>query len=53
MVTDGSFSMDGTIAQLDKIAELAEKYDAIIMVDESHSRWVLGRLVVEHMSTAG
>src|SRR6266516_7240935 len=37
IVTDGSFSMDGTIAQLDKICELADKYDAIIMVDESHS----------------
>src|ERR1700754_3120137 len=37
IVTDGSFSMDGTIAQLDKIVELAEKYDAIIMIDECHS----------------
>ena len=37
IVTDGSFSMDGTIAQLDKISTLADKYDAIIMIDECHS----------------
>ncbi|MCB0506608.1 MAG: aminotransferase class I/II-fold pyridoxal phosphate-dependent enzyme, partial [Cyclobacteriaceae bacterium] len=37
IVTDGSFSMDGTIAQLDKIVELAEKYDACVMIDECHS----------------
>ena len=43
IVTDGSFSMDGTIAQLDKIVELAEKYDAVIMVDECHSTGFLGR----------
>lgn len=43
IVTDGSFSMDGTIAQLDKIVELAEKYDAMIMVDESHSSGFLGK----------
>ncbi len=36
IVTDGSFSMDGTIAQLDKICDLADKYDAIVMCDESH-----------------
>lgn len=43
IVTDGSFSMDGTIAQLDKIAALAEQYDAIIMVDECHSSGFLGK----------
>ncbi len=43
IVTDGSFSMDGTIAQLDKICELADKYDAIIMIDESHSSGFLGK----------
>lgn len=43
IVTDGSFSMDGTIAQLDKIVALAEKYDAIIMVDECHSSGFLGK----------
>ncbi|MET0393767.1 MAG: glycine C-acetyltransferase [Chitinophagaceae bacterium] len=43
IVTDGSFSMDGTIAQLDKIVELAEKHDAVIMVDECHSSGFLGR----------
>jgi glycine C-acetyltransferase len=43
IVTDGSFSMDGTIAQLDKICELADKYDAIVMIDESHSSGFLGK----------
>jgi len=43
VVTDGSFSMDGTIAQLDKIVELAEKYDAIVMIDECHSSGFLGK----------
>lgn len=43
IVTDGSFSMDGTIAQLDKICDLADKYDAIIMIDESHSSGFLGK----------
>ncbi len=42
IVTDGSFSMDGTIAQLDKICDLADKYDAIVMIDESHSSGFLG-----------
>ena len=43
IVTDGSFSMDGTIAQLDKIVELAERYDAVIMIDECHSSGFLGK----------
>ncbi len=43
IVTDGSFSMDGTIAQLDKIVELAEKYDACVMIDECHSSGFLGK----------
>ncbi len=43
VVTDGSFSMDGTIAQLDKIVALAEKYDAAIMIDECHSSGFLGK----------
>jgi glycine C-acetyltransferase len=43
IVTDGSFSMDGTIAQLDKIVELAEKYDSAIMVDDSHSTGFIGK----------
>lgn len=43
VVTDGSFSMDGTIAQLDKIVALAEKYDAIVMSDESHSTGFIGK----------
>lgn len=42
IVTDGSFSMDGTIAQLDKICDLADKYDAIVMIDECHSSGFLG-----------
>ena len=43
IVTDGTFSMDGTIAQLDKIVELAEKNDAVIMVDDSHSTGFIGK----------
>jgi glycine C-acetyltransferase len=43
IVTDGSFSMDGTIAQLDKIVELAERYDAVVMIDECHSSGFLGK----------
>jgi glycine C-acetyltransferase len=43
IVTDGSFSMDGTIAQLDVICNLADKYDAIIMIDECHSSGFLGK----------
>ena len=42
IVTDGVFSMDGTIAQLDKICELAEKYDALVMTDECHSTGFVG-----------
>ncbi|MCX8209637.1 MAG: glycine C-acetyltransferase [Neolewinella sp.] len=43
IVTDGSFSMDGTIAQLDKICDLADKYDAMVMVDECHSTGFIGK----------
>ncbi len=43
IVTDGSFSMDGTIAQLDTIVELAEEYNAIVMIDECHSSGFLGK----------
>ena len=43
IVTDGSFSMDGTIAQLDKICDLADKYNAIVMIDECHSSGFLGK----------
>ena len=43
IVTDGSFSMDGTIAQLDNICELADRYDAIVMIDDSHSTGFLGK----------
>ncbi len=43
IVTDGSFSMDGTIAQLDKICDLADKYRALVMVDECHSSGFLGK----------
>ena len=41
-VTDGVFSMDGNVAPMDKICDLAEKYDALVMVDESHSAGVVG-----------
>ena len=50
IVTDGSFSMDGTIAQLDKIVALAEKYDAITMIDECHSSGFLGKQVGVRMN---
>jgi glycine C-acetyltransferase len=43
IVTDSVFSMDGTIAQLDKIVELAEKYEALIMIDECHSSGFMGK----------
>lgn len=43
IVTDGSFSMDGTIARLDKICDLADKYNAIVMIDECHSTGFLGK----------
>ena len=42
IATDGVFSMDGNVAPMDKICELAEKYDALVMVDESHSAGVVG-----------
>lgn len=41
--TDGVFSMDGNVAPMDKICELAEKYDALVLVDESHSAGVVGK----------
>ena len=43
VVTDGAFSMDGTIAQLDKICDLADKYEALVMTDECHSTGFLGK----------
>jgi glycine C-acetyltransferase len=43
IITDGVFSMDGTIAQLDKIVALAEKYQAMIMIDECHASGFMGR----------
>ncbi|MDX1629006.1 MAG: glycine C-acetyltransferase [Fulvivirga sp.] len=43
IVTDGVFSMDGTIAQLDKICDLAEKYEALVMSDECHSTGFMGK----------
>ncbi len=42
IVTDGSFSMDGTIAQLNKICDLADKYNALVMIDECHSTGFMG-----------
>lgn len=56
IVTDGVFSMDGNIAPLDKILELAEKYDAMVMVDESHSAGVIGKTgrgTTEHFDALG
>ena len=43
IVTDGVFSMDGNVAPMDKICDLAEKYDVLVMVDESHSAGVVGK----------
>jgi glycine C-acetyltransferase len=43
IVTDGAFSMDGTIAQLDKICDLADKYEALVMIDESHCSGFMGK----------
>ncbi len=43
IVTDGAFSMDGTIAQLDKICDLADKYEALVMIDESHCSGFIGK----------
>ena len=42
IVTDGVFSMDGVVAQLDKICDLADKYDALVMVDDSHATGFIG-----------
>lgn len=43
IVTDGVFSMDGIVAQLDKICDLADKYDALVMVDECHASGFIGK----------
>ncbi len=43
IVTDGAFSMDGSVAPLDKIADLADKYEALIMIDESHCTGFIGK----------
>lgn len=56
IVTDGAFSMDGTIAQLDKICDLADKYGALVMIDESHASGFLGatgRGTHEHHNVMG
>lgn len=56
IVTDGVFSMDGNVAPVDKICDLAEKYDALVMVDESHSAGVVGKTghgVSEFFNTYG
>ena len=56
IVTDGVFSMDGNVAPMDNICDLAEKYDALVMVDESHSAGVVGKTgrgVSEFFNTYG
>ena len=56
IVTDGVFSMDGNVAPMDKICDLAEKYNALVMVDESHSAGVVGKTgrgVSEFINTYG
>lgn len=56
IVTDGVFSMDGDIAPLDRIVELAEEYDAMVMVDDAHGDGVLGkdgRGIIDHFGLEG
>lgn len=56
IVTDGVFSMDGTIAQLDKICDLADQYQALVMVDECHATGFLGKTgrgTIEHREVLG
>jgi glycine C-acetyltransferase len=56
IVTDGVFSMDGTIAQVDKICDLAEKHNALVMVDDSHATGFVGKTgrgTVEHCNAQG
>ncbi|MDX2249749.1 MAG: glycine C-acetyltransferase [Bacteroidia bacterium] len=56
IVTDGVFSMDGTIAQLDKICDLADKYQAMVMVDECHATGFMGKTgrgTIEHCGVIG
>ncbi|MFT5833807.1 MAG: glycine C-acetyltransferase [Cognaticolwellia sp.] len=56
IATDGVFSMDGTLAQLDKICDLADKYDAMVMVDDCHATGFIGkngRGVAEHCDVLG
>ncbi len=56
IATDGAFSMDGTIAQVDKICDLADKYDALVMVDDSHCTGFMGptgRGSAEHCGASG
>ena len=56
IVTDGVFSMDGTLAQLDKICDLADKYQALVMVDECHATGFVGKTgrgTIEHCDVIG
>lgn len=56
IITDGVFSMDGDIAPLDRIVELAEEYDAMVMVDDAHGDGVLGkdgRGIIDHFGLEG
>lgn len=56
IVTDGVFSMDGTIAQLDKICDLADQYKALVMVDECHATGFMGKTgrgAIEHRNVLG
>ncbi len=56
IVTDGVFSMDGTIAQLDKICNLADKYEALVMTDECHATGFIGKTgrgSIEHTNVMG
>ena len=48
IVTDGVFSMDGTIAPLQEICDLAEKYEALVFIDECHATGFLGNCFISH-----
>ena len=49
IVTDGVFSMDGLVAPLDKICDLADKYDALVMIDECHATGFIGETGIGHL----
>ena len=53
IVTDGVFSMDGDIAKMDEICDLADKYNALVMVDDSHATGFIGKKIVKSLANEG